>query len=508
MNSNNRMVINTVVMYVRLAITMVITLLSSRWVLLALGEEDFGIYNLVAGLLGLLMFLNLSMSTASQRFMSFALGKKDDELLNETFYICTILHFVVGLIIVLLVEAIGQILLSNFLQVPEGKEALALFCLHSLSINTFFTVISVPFRAALISHENIVFVAIIEVGAAVLKLISAIVLLSFDGSRLRLYAVLMTIIPIIQTICFRLYTKSHYKESRFALHQVKDKNLFKDMLSYAGWNMIGSVSSLLRDQGIPMLLNSFYGVIMNTAYGIAIQVKGQLNYFSTSIVTATKPQIVKSEGSGNRSRSLSLSCFTSKVTFLLLSMIAIPLIVEMPYVLEIWLKIVPEYTVNFTRLVIVICLVYQFSIGLSIPIEAIGRIKLIQIILGGLHMLVIPVAYVMLRLSCSPESVLVMIIIEELTCIVAGLFISKNITGQSIKGFVINTLLPSVIAASVLLVFEIVLQKSINYGFARLCVMCALSLIYIPLIGYVFVFTKSEKEKSISIIKQLISKIK
>lgn len=352
MKANNRMFLNTIILYGRLAVTMVVTLLSSRWVLMALGKEDFGIYNLVAGLLSMLMFLNLTMATATQRFLSFALGKGEQKAIEETFYYSCILHLVIGLIIVVAIEIIGQILLYTVLQIPEGKMYLAIFCLHTLSVSTFATVISVPYNAVLISHENIFFVAFIEIVSAVLKLLSAIVLLNYAGERLKLYAIFMTTIPILQVLTYRTYCYKHYAETRFRIHKVSDKNLFRQLISYAGWNLIGSISSLLRTQGVSMLLNAFYGVVMNAAYGIASQVKGQLNNFSTSIVTATRPQIVKSEGQGNRQRALALSATTSKIAFLLLSMLSVPLIIEMPYILQLWLKNVPEYTVSFTRLII------------------------------------------------------------------------------------------------------------------------------------------------------------
>lgn len=503
MNANNRMILNTVVMYVRLGITMVITLLSSRWILLALGEEDFGIYNLVAGLLGLLMFLNLSMATASQRYLSFALGKKDNKLLSETFYISIVLHFVIGILILVFIEILGQFLLYNFLQVPSSKINLAVFCLHSLSINAFVTVISVPYRASLISHENIVFVAITEIIVSISKLLLAIYLLYYLGNRLKMYAVIMALIPIIQTIIFRVYSRRYYPECKFAFHKLKNSLLFKDMASYAGWNMIGSLSSLLRDQGIPMLLNSFYGICMNTAYGLALQVKGQLNFFSSSIVTSTKPQIVKSEGAGNRPRSLALSAYTCKITFLLLSMLGIPLIVDMPYILELWLKIVPEYTVNFTRIIISICLVYQFAIGISMPVEAVGRIKNLQIIVGGFHMLVIPIGYLMLRYGLSSSSVLFMIIIEEIICVIVGLFISNRVTGLNIPKFVFQTILPSLAATGVAYGLIYLLHDFMAAGFIRLIIICAASLFYFIAIGYSIVLTKEEKQKTNHIISLL-----
>lgn len=498
---------NTIVMYVRLAITMVVTLISSRWVLLALGTEDFGIYNLVAGLLSMLMFLNLTMATASQRFMSYAQGKNDPKLIKDSFYYSCILHLIVGIIIVACIEIIGGIMLQTVLVVPEGKENLAFFCLHSLTISTFFTVISVPYRALLISHENIVFIAIVEIATAVMKLLGAIVLLNYMGSRLKLYAVIMTAIPIITVIIYRIFCHAKYEESRIQLHKITDFTLFKSISSYAGWNLIGSVSCLLRTQGVSMLLNSFYGVAMNAAYGIASQVKGQVAHFSQSIVTSTRPQIVKSEGMGNRKRVHDLCAITCKLTFLLLSMLCIPLIVEMPYVLRLWLKIVPDYAVDFTTLILLDSMILQFGIGVAIAIESVGRIKILQIVVGGLECIVLPIGYIMLRLGMSPSSVFVMICIEELVGLFFRLLISKRITELDVYGFIKSTIVPSVTIAILLYVGLHALQQTMSEGFARLVVMCLISVLFIPFAGYRFALTQFEKEHVKTIFNGVLKKI-
>lgn len=507
MNSNSKIVMNTIVMYGRLAITMVVTLLSSRWVLLALGEEDFGIYNLVAGLLALLLFLNLCMSTATQRFLSFALGKNDKNLIENTFYYSCILHLLIGVIILFAIEIIGQSLLLHVLQVPNGKLYLALFCLHSLSVSTFATVICVPYNAILMSHEKMLIVAFIEIISAFIKLFSAIYLLYYDGERLKLYAFIMTLIPILQCVCYFVICRNRYAEARFKIQRIKDKKLFKELTSYAGWNLIGSASSMLRDQGVPMLLNSFYGVCMNAAYGIAMQVKGQLNQFSAAIVTAARPQIVKSEGQGNRERMMQLSFATTKITFLLLSMLAIPLIVEMDYVLEIWLKIVPEYTVSFTRWIITMALVFQFALGLSMPIESIGKIRDLQLKVGTLHFIVLPVGFILLELGLEPYWVLVLMVLEESFGILIRLMISQKIIGLNIIDYIRTTIIPSVIPIVFLFLFLTFMSSFVEKGFLRLICTCLFSLLYTPLIGYFVTMNNFERNHINTIVSKIVNKV-
>lgn len=495
MKAANRMIWNTCVMYARVCVTMVVTLLSSRWILMALGEEDFGIYNLVAGLLSLLMFLNLSMSTATQRFLSFYLVKDGATNANEVFYISCVLHFIVGILVVLTIEILGQILLNTFLNVPQGKLGLALFVLHTLSISTFFTIVSVPYNASLLAHENMFFVACVNIIEALLKLGIAIFLLNYNGQRLILYTICLMSIQIISTLIYRIYCISHYPETKIRIRKIRNTTVMKEMLSYVGWNLIGSISSLCRTQGISMLLNSFYGVAINAAYGIATQVKGQLSFFSSAIVSAARPQIVKSEGEGNRRRMLELSNSTSKLTFLMLSMIAVPLIIEMPYVLKLWLKDVPAYTVSFTRLILILNLVFQLCIGTSIGMESVGKIKTLQIIVGGMHFLVLPIGYYMLMKGMAPYTIFIMVIIEEAVGLFIRLLISHRVTGLDVWSFITDVLLPSVFSFVFVFLLCKIVQNAFEESFIRVVFVSSMSIVSMGIISFAYVLNKKEKDK-------------
>ncbi len=498
------MALNTCVMYFRMIVTMIVTLLSSRWILLALGEEDFGIYHLVAGLLSMLMFLNVTMASSSQRFISFALGRKDKELINDTFYFSCLMHLLVGLIIVAIIEVAGSLLMHTVLQVPDGKLHLAMFCLHCLAINTFIMVVSVPFNALLFSHENIIYVSIVQITEALLKLFIAIYLMRYAGERLKLYVVVLTLIHLVTAIMYALYCRLKYDESRLRFTKVSNKGLFKQFLSYSGWNLIGGMSSMLRTQGVSMLLNSFHGVVMNAAYGIATQVNGQLSFFSSSIVTATKPQIVKSEGEGNRQRSLSLSATTSKFTFLMLAMVAIPLIIEMPFVMKIWLKEVPEYAVSFTRLVLLMSVISQFSLGISLPIESVGNIKKLQCWVGGLHFIVLPAGYVLLKMGLPPESVLLFVIVEECIGIPMRMIIAKRVAGLVIPRFLRETMLPSFLTAVAVFAECLFVSHIMQEGWWRLISVSLLSAAATAGLAYGYALTKPERNK----IDEIARKIK
>lgn len=507
MKQSTRIIVNTGVMYGRMLITMVITLLSSRWILLALGQEDFGIYQLVGGILTLLLFLNLTMSTATQRFLSYAMGKGDDVALKETFYFSCILHLGVGVIIFILFEVLGNILLATALQVPVGKEYLATFVLHCMAVSVFASVIMVPYQATMISRENIIYVALVQICEAILKLLLAIWLLRFTGPRLEAYSIGMMVIQMLLTFSYAVYCRRHYFETHFKVHKIQDYTLMKELFKYAGWNLIGSISSLLSTQGISLLLNSFFGVIINAAYGIASQVKGQLSFFSTSIVTATRPQIVKSEGEGNHKRVLSLSATTTKFSFLLVALFAIPLIVEMNYVLLIWLKDVPDYTIDFTRLVIFINMAYLLSLGITLPIESTGNIKKLQICVGGLHFIVLPLGYLMLKLGLTPQNVLEMLLCEMILSSVLSLFISQEVSGLDIKDYMRKVILPLLLVFIMVLIGCYMPSLVLKESFLRLTITYVISLILIPSLGFVLVLNSSERSVLMNVIKKLRNKV-
>lgn len=508
MQASNRMVLNTIVMYVRYIITMGVTLFSSRWILMSLGEENYGIYNLVAGLLSMLMFLNVALASSTQRFLSYALGKGDTDLIDNTFNCSLTLHIVVSIIIFLLVEIIGVFALNSILNIPEGKDGLAMFVLHCMAISTFVTVATVPFNASLLSHENILFYSIVQITEAVLKLILAYYLLSFGGERLKLYSVSIMAITILTTTIIVVFCRINYNECKLRIKRIKDTSLVKNLLAYSSWNLIGATSSLCRFQGVSMMLNAFFGVVINAAYGIATQVNGQLQFFSNAIITAVRPQIVKSEGGNNRSRMHALSFSACKITFLLLATVSIPLIVDMSYVLRIWLKDVPEHTVLFTQLFIVFNLATQLSVGVSIGIESVGNIKALQLLVGTLHFLVLPIGYVLLQMGFKPESVIVALIIEELTGVLIRIIISKKQTGLDVGLFLRQVIIPCLIIALFNYAICQFIRFSVKECFLRLLLICLISVCFMGTTTYCFALSNLEKEKINDILNKLIAKQK
>ncbi len=507
MIASNRLMFNTMVMYAKYAITIAVSLFSSRWVLLALGEEDFGIFSLVAGLLAMLQFLNVTMASSTQRFMSYAAGTKDMKLMKVTFYNSLLIHFIIGIVILALFETVGMLLLHHVLSIPLGKMHLAEFVLHCMSVGTFVTIVCVPFYAALLTHENILFFSIVQVTESILHVTLAYWLLYIASDRLKIYAVATMLLSIMVSSAYVVYVRRNYAESRVGLRGFGDRRQLKEFLAYSSWNLIGGISSVLRTQGVAMLLNSFFGVIINAAWGIAYRINGQLRFFSSAIVTAARPQIVKSEGSGNRQRMLALSMTTCKITFLLLSLISVPLILEMPYILEIWLKEVPGYTVLFSRFIVLLSLIFQLSIGVGISIESVGNIKMVQLIVGGLHFIVLPVGYVLLKMGCQPYAVCIVMVAEESLAFCFRLLIARRVSGLPVSHFVLKVVIPSV--STVAMVFGICLyvKSLMETGFLRLVLICIISSLLISLLTYRFLLFDNERAKVKAFCNSALGKI-
>ena len=508
MNANSRMLFNTCVMYIRVALTMGVTLLSSRWVLMALGEKDFGIYNLVAGLLSMLSFLNITLSSSTQRFLSFALGKGDVSELNSVFNVSCILHCSIGVIILILFEVIGNLFIDQVLQIPTGKEADAIFVLHCIAISMFISIITVPYNASLITHENMLFVSCIQICEALLKLLVAYTILDFSGNRIRLYALLMLAIPLFSSTCYVIFCRKKYIETKIKIKSGLNKGIFKSFAAYTGWNLIGGISHLFKAQGIAILLNTFMGVVINAAYGIANQVNSQLQFFSSTIVTATRPQIVKSEGMGNRVRMIQVSITTCKLTFLLLSILAVPFIIECDYILNLWLKDVPKFTTEFVQLILIGSLVRQLYTGISIGIESVGLIKYLQIFVGGLHYLVLPLGYILLKLEFGVLSVFYMLICEEFLCLIITSIISHKVTKLNLltyyKGCIIPCLFTYLCTLLICASCILCLQDSLF----RLILECCLSIIFTMFFSLIIVFDNKEKSLVLSYTYKLKSLFK
>lgn len=506
MNSSTKILFNTGVLYGKMLVTMVFSLLSTRWVLEALGETDFGIYNLVAGLVAMFSFLNTALTVASQRYMSYAIGNGKSDVLSITFYYSILLHLFIAVLIVLLFETIGAFFLDSLLNIPIGKDGDAHFVLHCLAIGTFFTVFAVPYQASANSHENMLIIALISILESILKFLTAILLLSYYGNRLKFYSITFVTISMISFLSIFLYCRKNYRETVVSISPIKDRRYFKEFSMYAVWNLIGALGGMIKTQGIAMIMNIFFGVIVNAAYGIANQLNGQLNFFANTIVKAIQPQLIQNEGAGNRNKMLKLSILACKIPTLLLVMVVIPMSVMMNDVLTIWLKNVPENTVEFCQLVIAYIIVYQSFHGIELSIHACGNIRNYQLVGYGIQLLVLPLGYILFKCGYAPNSILWVSLIGCIVNLFITVYYAHKLASLCVITFFTEYLIPiyAIIIGSYL--FGGFIKGYIPGGFLGVMELISINSIAVIILYFFFLVTKEEKKFSINVIKKYTKK--
>lgn len=504
MNHGTKVISNTGILYIRIFFTICISLFSTRWILQALGHEDFGLYNLIAGVISLFSFLNIAMSASTQRFLSYSIGEKNSSVLSDIFYYSLVLHFITGVIIIILFEIGGYILIKFYLIIPSHKIYLAFFILHCLTICSFITIITVPFNATLNAHEDIKVFAFANIIDSLLKFCLAWFLLYYAGNRLKLYAILIILITLLSSSIIIIYCKRHYNEVNFYFRPITNYNYFKQITAYSFWIILGAICGIGRGQGIAILLNSFFGVTINAAYGITNQVNNQVSFFSGTILRAIRPQIISSEGSGNRERMIRLSYTACKFSFILLSLIIIPLYIHLEYILKLWLNDVPQYTISFCRLILIVTLINQITAGLFIANESIGKIKYYQIATSLLDLLILPIGYILLKYNYPPQSVFWGLIFIE----IISIFVRCKITHYTLKRksflYITNTLIPSLIIISISFILCIYISSQFNENIFMVFATVIINALCIFSLSYYKGMTIYEKQA----ITQYIKKIK
>lgn len=419
--NNKRIAKNTAMLYLRMLFTMLVSLYTSRVVLNTLGVDDFGIYNVVGGVVTMFSFLNSAMSSGTQRFLSFELGKKDYEQLKRIFSMSINIHASIAIIIFILAETIGLWFLNTQLTIPDERMVAANW-VYQFSILAFIvTIMSVPYNAAIISHERMSVFAYVSILEVTLKLVIVFILQWFGFDKLKLYAILVFLVSLIIRIIYGIYCKHNFKECNYYIFW--DRKLYSTLMSYAGWNLWGNFASVTMNQGINILLNIFFGPVVNAARGIAYQVNGAVNSFVTNFQMAINPQIVKSYAANDKEYMHKLIYRGAKYSYYLLFLLSLPVLIETESILKWWLKIVPEYSVIFCRLVLINALIDCISGTLMTSAQASGKIKLYQSVVGGLLLCILPLSYLLLKLGYPAETTIYVNICISIVAIVFRLII-------------------------------------------------------------------------------------
>ncbi len=507
MKTARRVVKNTGILYTKMIITVAISLYITRLVLDALGIEGLGIFTVVGSSIALLTFMNPPMVTASQRFMSYAQGAGDQHKQKSIFNISALLHMLIAIVTVLIIEIIGLVLFDNILQIDPMQMESAKLIYHFLAIGAFFTIISVPYDAVINAHENMLFVAQLGIVEVLMKLGVALYITYIDCDKLLTYGFLMALIMVAQAIIKGIYCHVKYSDVEFGIYKYFDKETFKHMLGFSGWSFLGSSSSFGVNYGQGIVLNMFFGASINTAQAISNQLSGQLSSATNMMMKALNPVLAKSEGAKNRALMIKTTIMGSKLSFYLLIIFFIPILIEIPYILFIWLENVPEFTVIFVRLLLIRNLIEQLFKTLASSIIAHGNIRNYQIISSILAPFPLIISYVLFKVGYPPYTLYVAFIIYSILASGIILFFTHYNYKFPVSTFVKDTLLRSIFVFMVSYFISYLPLIYFEDGFFRLCLVSILSFI-ISLLSIWFIgFSKDEKKEIKEFLMPIVLKI-
>lgn len=434
--NTKRIAKNTILLYVRMLFGMLVSLYTSRVIISALGVVDYGIYGVVGSFVAMFSLINGSLSASASRFLTFELGRGDMNKLKTVFSTSLLIHIALAVVVVLLLETVGLWFLNNKMVIPADR-MFAANCVYQASVLSFVLgLLSVPYNASIVAHERMKAFAYIGILDILLRLGVVILVAHLPAAcdRLIYYALLILALAFMMQYLYWRYCRKNFEECH--LQFTFDKSCWKQMGSFAGWNFIGSSSAVLREQGGNILINLLGGgPAVNAARGIAASVQSAVASFVANFMTAVNPQITKSYASGEHEYMMSLIFRSARFSYFLLLMLALPILLNTHYILNLWLDIVPAHSVLFTQLVLIFAMCESISNPLVTVMLATGNIRNYQIVVGGLQSMNFPLSFIMLRLGYFPEIVMVVAIFLSLCCLVTRIYMLRGMVGLSARGY-------------------------------------------------------------------------
>lgn len=492
-HKTRRIAKNTLMLYVRMLFMMFLGLFTSRIVLSALGENDFGVYNVVGGVVAMFTIISGALNSAVSRFITFEMGKGEGAQLNKVYSTAVTIQLILALIIIVLAEPAGLWFIENKMTIDPSRIPAARWVLQFSLLAFVINLMSVPQMASITAHEKMSAYAWIGILDGLLRFGTALLILHSAYDRLVLYSALMAVVVLIIRVSYGIYCRRCFEECRF--RPVFDRALIGEMFSFAGWNFIGVASGVLRDQGGNLLVNMFSGPAMNAARGVAFQLNGAVQGFVTNFMTAVNPQITKSYASSDHEYMFSLVRKSSRLSFCLLLLIALPIFFNAEYLLGVWLKDVPSHASDFVCLFLIFALSESLSNPMITAMLATGNIRNYQIVVGGLQLLNVPVSYVFLRFGAAPEVTVVVAIVISQICLFARLIMLHKATGFPVWKFldeVWGTALFKVLCGS--LVLPLILEAVKPAGFEGFILSAVLCILWSALAIWILGLTSEERK--------------
>ena len=471
---------------------MLVALYTSRVILNALGEDDYGIYGVVGGIVVFFNIIQGSLNAAISRFITFELGKGDSDRLSRVFSTSVNIQVLMSVIFLVFAEVIGVWFLEYKMNIPEGRMYAAHWVLQCSILSFVVGLLSVPYNATIIAHEHMGAFAYLSILSTFLNLGVALIIDSVSYDKLIFYAICILGINVLMQILYVVYCKNHFQESSW--HFVKDKSLVKEMAGFAGWNFLGASSGVLLGQGVNILMNLFFGVAVNAARSIASQVDNAVNMLVNNFTMALNPQITKSYASGDLSYMHDLVCKGAKYSFFIMLIPSLPILLETPQILELWLKQVPNFTIVFVRLTILISLVSVLSQTLITSMLATGRIKKYQIIISSLSYSIFIFAYLAYRLGLPPYASYIIQLIVFVIELGARLLLLRGMISLSIREYAISVIFKIMVVIIVASIIPVLVMLSMHESLLRLFFICILSVVSVLLTIYGLGLSSGERK--------------
>lgn len=474
--NNRRIAKNTLMLYFRQILTLLVSLYTVRVVLDVLGVEDYGIYAVVGGIVSLLSFLSGTMASATQRFFAFALGQKDKERLNKVLSVNLIIYVVIAVGALILLETIGLWYVNNKLHIPIERFESARVVYHFAVLTFIATILRSPFMALIIAYEDMQIYAYMSIIEAILKLgiVYLLVYISFD--KLELYGILIFAVSLFTSLIYAVIAFYKYKDCRFKLSNW-DKPMFKEITGFTGWTLFGQISTVTRNQAVTILMNQVFNPVIVAARAVALNVSSQTNIFSSNFNTSLYPPIIKYYAAGEKENMFTLLFHGSKITFFLMWVLALPLMIEMEAVLNLWLKNPPQYAVLFTQLSIVESVILSVSLPLTTAARAPGRMKTYELSLGLIQMAIFVVAWIVLRLGGAAYSVFIVAIVANIVMFFVRLYIVRNLIGLSVRRYIKQVIIPVVMVGFISILPSYLIHRTLPEGLIYSMISIVLSVV-------------------------------
>lgn len=504
--NNKRIARNTMILYIRTLFVMLISLYTSRVILQVLGVEDYGVYQVVGGMVSMFSVISVSLSSAISRFITFEIGHGDRQKLERIFATSVVIQLILAVVVFVVAEILGYWFMQTQMQIPEGRMQAARWVLHCSLITFCINLISVPYNACIVAHEHMKAFAYVSLIEVIFKLVVCFLLFISPIDKLVFYAVLLTLVAVLIRLIYGYYCHKHFEESRVNL--IFDRQIFNEMFGFAGWSFFSNTAHIFNSQGVNMLMNVYFGVTVNAARGIANQIESAVLQFVRNFTTAINPQITKSYASGELEKMHLLVCRGAKFSYFAMLIMALPLICEMEYILSIWLVEVPEYTVIFSRLLLLVGMLECVGSSGFTACMATGKLKKYALVITSIGGLEFPLSWLLFKLGAPVVSTYYLYVIITFLVLVARMFLLQNMVGLSVKMYVKQVFIPMLGTTIVAIWPSLFIVYALNESILRLIFSIIVGVL-ISIFSVLYIgMTKNERDVILSKVLSIIYRFK